>query len=116
MAFGHAAERNNKTEDNPAPPDDNNPADEEADKDNPSSNQVSPPTSPNLDPTGIATVRINKTPDSNPPIPMSNPSMTTTPQSILRGAPPAEATEQATTEASDFQMNYNPSRKTILDK
>ncbi len=47
---------------------------------------------------------------------MRNPATTTTPQSILRGAPPAEATDQATTEASDFQMNYDPSRKTILDK
>jgi hypothetical protein len=75
--FGHAAERNDKTEDNPAPPEDNNPADEEADEDNPSSNQVSSPTSPNLDLTGNATVRINETPDPNPP--MSNPATTTTP-------------------------------------
>jgi hypothetical protein len=75
--LGHAAERNDKTEDNPAPPEDNNPADKEADEDNPSSNQVSPPTSPNLDATGNAMVRINKTPDSDPL--MSNPATTTTP-------------------------------------
>ncbi len=77
MVLGHAAERNDKMEDNPAPPEDNNPADKEVDEDNPSSNQVSPPTSPNLDPTCNAMVRINKTPDSDPP--RSNPATTTTP-------------------------------------
>ncbi len=77
IVLGHAAERNNETEDDPAPPEDNNPADEEADEDNPSSNQVFPPTSPNLDPTGQAMVRINKTPASDPP--MSNPATITTP-------------------------------------
>ncbi len=64
--LGHAAEKNDEMEDNPAPPEDNNPADEEVDEDNPSFNQVSPPTSPNLDPTCNATVRINKTPDLTP--------------------------------------------------
>jgi hypothetical protein len=114
MVLGHAEERNGKTDNNPAPPDDSNPADKEADDNDPSFNQVSPPTSPNLDPTGDAMARINKTPDFNPP--MCNPATTTTPRSILRGAPPAEATKQATTEATDFQMNDDPSRKTILDK
>ncbi len=112
--LGNAEERNDKMEDTPAPPADNNPADEEADKANSSSNQVSPPTSPNQDPTCNATVRINKTPDSDPS--MSNPSMTMTPQSILRGTPPAETTDQTTTEATDFQPINDPSRKIILDR
>jgi hypothetical protein len=114
MVLGPAKERNDKTEDSPAPQADNNPADEEADKANPSSNQVSPPTSPNQDPTCDAMVRINKTPDSDPP--MSNPSTTMTPGSILRGAPLAETTDQTTTEATEFQPTNNPSRKTILDR
>jgi hypothetical protein len=78
MVLGPEVERNDKTEDNPAPPADNNPVDEEADKANLSSNQVSLPTSPNPDPTNNATVRINETPESDPP--MSNPTTTTTPQ------------------------------------
>jgi hypothetical protein len=76
--LGPEAERNDETEDNPAPPVDNNPADEEADEANLSSNQVSPPSSPNPDPTNNATVRINETPESDPP--MSNPMTATTPQ------------------------------------
>jgi hypothetical protein len=112
--LGHAAERNGKMEDNPTPPEDNNPVDKEADEANPPSNQVSPPTSPNLDPTDNTTVRINETPDSNPP--MSNPSTTTTSQSILRGATLAEMTDQTTTEATEFQPIDSPSRKTILDR
>ncbi len=112
--LGHAAERNGETEDNPAPLEDNNPVDEEVDKANPPSNQVSPPTYPNLDPTDDATVRINETPDSNPP--MSNPSMTTTPRSIRRGATSAETIDQTTTEAMEFQPINDPSRKTILDR
>jgi hypothetical protein len=112
--IGHAAERNGKTEDNPAPPEDNNPVDKEADKASPPSNQVSPPTSLNLNPTDNAMVRINKTPDSDPP--MSNPSMTTTLQSILCSATLAETTDQTTTEAMEFQPVDNPSRTTILDR
>jgi hypothetical protein len=112
--LGHAVERNGKMEDNPAPPEDNNPVDKEADKANPPSNQVYPPTSPNLDPTDDATMSISKTPDSDPP--MSNPSTTTTPQSILPSATLAEMTNQTTTEATEFQPINNPSRKKILDR
>jgi hypothetical protein len=77
MVLGPEAERNDETEDNPAPLADNNPSDEEADEANISSNQVSPSTSSNPDPTINATVRINETPESDPP--MSNPTMATTP-------------------------------------
>jgi hypothetical protein len=76
--LGPEVERNIKTEDNPAPSADNNPADEEADEANLLSNQVSSPTFPNPDPTNSATVRINETPESGPP--MSNSTMATTPQ------------------------------------
>jgi hypothetical protein len=117
MVLGPEAERNDKMEDNPAPPVDNNPADEEADKANLSSNQVSPPTSPNPDPTNGATMRINETPESDPP--MSNPTTATTPQAsrlILQGTPLAETTDQTTTWPSDFQSANNPSRRMILDR
>jgi hypothetical protein len=115
--LGPEAERNDKTEANPAPPADNNPADEEVDKANLSSNQISPSTSPNPDPTNNATVRINETLESDPP--MSNPMTATTPQaprSILRGTPPAEMTDQNMTGPSDFQSTNNPSRRMILDR
>jgi hypothetical protein len=75
--LGPEAERNNKMEDNPAPPADYNPADEEVDEANLSSNQVYPPTSPNSDPINDGTMRINETPESD--LPMSNPTMATTP-------------------------------------
>jgi hypothetical protein len=117
MVLGPEAERNNEMEDNPAPPADNNPADEEVDKANLSSNQVSSSSSSNQDPTNDATVRINETPESDPP--MSNPIMATTPQaprSILQGTPLAETTDQTTTGPSDFQSTNDPSRRTILDR
>jgi hypothetical protein len=117
MVLCPEAERNDETEDNPAPPADNNPAVKEADKANHSSNQVSLPTSPNPDPTNNATVRINETPESDHP--MSNPMMATTPQapqSILQGTPLAETTDQTTTGPSDFQSNNEPSRRMILDR
>jgi hypothetical protein len=46
----------------------------------------------------------------------SNLAMTATTRSILRGTPPAEPTRQTIAEAVDFQMNDDPSRKTIQDK
>jgi hypothetical protein len=115
--LGPEAERNDETEDNPAPPADNNSADEEVDEANLSSNQVSPSTSPNPDPTNNATVRINETPESDPP--MSNPTTAITPEaprSILQGTPPTETMDQTTTGSSDFQSTNNPSRRTILDR
>jgi hypothetical protein len=117
MVLGPEAERNNEMEDNPAPLADIIPADEEADKANLSSNQVSPSTSPNPDPTNIAIVRIHETLESDPP--MSNPTMATTPQVprlILQGTPPVETMDQTTTGPSDFQSTNDPSRRMILDR
>jgi hypothetical protein len=107
--LGNAAKRNNKTEGNPTPPEGTNPADEEEDKDNLSSSQDSPTTSP-----GQVTVRINDTPASDPPT--NNPITTRNTRLILRGTPHTEKTRQITPETQDFQMSKDPSRRTILNK
>ncbi len=116
--LGPAAERSNETEDNPASPEHYNPADDKADNSDLPSIQISPPTSPNPEPTCNATVKINETSDSVPP-PVNNPAMAMTPQapcSILHGAPPAETTKQTTTDASVFHTANDPLKKTIHDR
>jgi hypothetical protein len=88
--LGPAAERSNEIEDNPASPEHYNPSDDKADNSDPPSNQISPPTSPNPEPTYDTKVRINETPDSVFP-PVNNPATATTQQApcyILCGAPP----------------------------
>ncbi len=107
--LGNVVKRNNKTEGNPTPPEGTNPSDEEEDGDNLSSSQDSPTTSP-----GQVMVRINDTPESDPPT--NNPTTTTTTRLILCGTPHTEKTHQITPETKDFQTNKDPSRRTILDK
>jgi hypothetical protein len=97
--------RSNKTTGNPNPPSDNNPADEGVEDDNLPPSKDSPTTSP-----GQATVRINNTPESDPP--MTSQATTSTTRSILQGS----TTHQITPETDNFQTNNDPSRKTILTK
>jgi hypothetical protein len=106
---GNAAKRNDETEGDPTPPEGTNPADKEEDGDNLSSSQDSPTTSP-----GQVMVRINDTPESDPPT--NNPTTTTTTRLILRNTPHTEKTCQITPETKDSQTNKDPSRRTILDK
>ncbi len=91
-------------------PEDGTPADEEED------DGIQPPSKgpPVSDSTGSPTVRISENTESNPST--SNPATTTSTRSILRGTPPAEMTRRTTTEAADYQTNYDPSKKMILDK
>ncbi len=74
-----------------------------------SSSQDSPITSP-----GQVTVRINDTPESDPPT--NNPATTTTTRSIFCGTPHTEKTHQIIPKTKDFQTNEDPSRRTILNK
>jgi hypothetical protein len=107
-----------ETEENPAPPGHYAPTDNQADNSALPPNLISPLPSPNQEPTFNATVRINKTPDSVPPL-MSNSAPGSTPnapRSILRSTPPADTTHQTATEATYFPRDVDPARKTILDR
>jgi hypothetical protein len=105
-------------EENPAPPGHYTPTDNEADNLALLPNLISPLSSPNQGPTFNATVRINETSDSVPPL-MNNSAPGSTPNAprvILCSAPPADTTKQTRIEATDFKRDDNPVRKTILDR
>ncbi len=117
-ALGPATKGRKETEENPVPPGHYAPTDNEADNSALPPNLISPLPSPNQGPTFNTTVRINETPDSVPP-PMNNSALGSTPiapYSIIRSAPPADTTKQTPTEATDFERDNNPAKKTILDR